>query len=82
MNTITAYKTSDGSLFESEYEAKIYEQDLAVSKARSAIDGLMTDEFPCGCIITRSGVLDFMIENRRVLSSILNEVTEELTTKV
>lgn len=67
MKAINAYKTTDGKIFESEAKAKEHQIDLDIN---SDLDTFLNTKD------TTSGFdnefIDFVIENRKELSDILN----------
>ena len=64
MNKITAFKTSDGKVFEDEIEAGVHEATL---KRRKAVEALVEEH--CYRDMGKSAIVDMMLENEAALKN-------------
>ena len=82
MKQITAYQTSDGTIFESERSAKQHETDQAVHIASEKLIQLLDDEFPLECPVNVKDVADFLITERNSVRSILDKLEASISVEI
>jgi hypothetical protein len=79
MKQITAYQTSDGTIFTNELDAREHESTEALETAIGKLDDLFSDEFPASYKISIKEAVNFLVEEHSTFAKILNELDKAST---